>query len=122
MCGAQRRAGLTNAPKAEDGGDLRFEAGEGMIAAALDELPRAGIERDGYAVIEDFVAALHEQEIALRPADPADAHRAELVEMRRRDLEPRAGMEIGLNACMVAKIDVGPDGGVDDDRAHAVPF
>ena len=57
-----------DAGKAQDQRNLLGEATIGVIAAALNELPRARVKRDGLPPVEQLVARLREQEIALRIA------------------------------------------------------
>src|SRR5690349_23387301 len=89
--------------EAKDRRDLRVETLECVVATALDELPRTRVERDRLPVIQHVVTGLHQQPIAIRTRDPIDAHRAQLVEVRRDNVEALAGVEIGLGAHVVAQ-------------------
>ena len=61
--------------EAQDRRNLRVEALERVIAAALHVLERAAVERDRLAIVEHLVAGLDEQEVALGPRDARDRER-----------------------------------------------
>src|SRR5689334_8497137 len=96
-------------PDAAKTQDRRYLGGETLIrvvAAATDELPCAGVERDGLAEVENLVAGLDQQQVAFGPRDGADRKRAQFVEMAIGDLERGARVQVGLHAAIRRQVDV----------------
>src|SRR5215472_9380751 len=58
---------MSDACEAQNRGNLLGETAESVVAAALDELPRPGIEADRDAIVEHLVARFDEKEVTLRP-------------------------------------------------------
>src|SRR5580693_9760015 len=74
-----------DAGKAQDLRNLLGKPPVAMIAAALNELPGARVEGNGLTPVEQFVAGLDEQEVALRTRDALDPEPRELGEIIGRE-------------------------------------
>src|SRR5438477_39908 len=61
--------GRIDAGEAQDRRNLRREITKRVVAAALNKLPRAGVERNSDPVVEHLVSRLRQQQIALWPRD-----------------------------------------------------